>query len=129
MNERKKHLITGLEDDMTPHEAASAAVRTSAQVASDRAAAMAAGPACRRTTPSRPSARRITRSVADLTDELAQMDSSAARARILKTPQAADAGKGGGHPLREFRYRAVAAGSTVLSWPGEAKRPGARGLL
>jgi molecular chaperone GrpE len=82
MNERKRTPKTESED-MTPHEAASAAVRTSAQVAADRAAAMAAGSgmpshdpaAAMHATPD------YAKQVADLTDELAQMRDSTLRAR------------------------------------------------
>ncbi len=83
MNERKHSPITDLEEDMTPHEAASAAVRTSAQVAADRAAAMAAGSGA----PSHDTAAALdattdyAKRVAELTDELAQMRDSTLRAR------------------------------------------------
>jgi molecular chaperone GrpE len=82
MNERKDSPTTELEE-MTPKEAATAAVRTSAQVAADRAAAMAAGAGM----PSHDAGGAMdgpldpARQVAELTDELAQMKDSALRAR------------------------------------------------
>ncbi len=82
MNERKSSPTTELEE-MTPKEAATAAVRTSAQVAADRAAAMAAGAGV----PSHDGGGAMdgppdyAKQVAELTEELAQMKDSALRAR------------------------------------------------
>jgi molecular chaperone GrpE len=82
MSEPNHPTLTEL-DEMTPREAASAAVRTSAQVAAERAAAMAAGAGV----PSHDGAAAMdampdsAKQVAELTDELAQMKDSALRAR------------------------------------------------
>ena len=83
MSERKHPRITEHEDDMTPHEAASAAVRTSAQVAADRAAAMAAGSGMpsHDTGTAHDAKTDSARRVAELTEELAQMRDSTLRAR------------------------------------------------
>lgn len=76
MNERNTSPFTDL-DDMTPREAATAAVRTSAQIAADRAAAMAAAAEA----PVIEVPPGEARDVSQLAEELAQMKDSALRAR------------------------------------------------
>jgi molecular chaperone GrpE len=76
MNERNDHLLTELAD-MTPREAASAAMRTSAEIAADRAAAMSAAAEA----PVIEVPQDHAKQVAILNEELAQLKDSALRAR------------------------------------------------
>src|SRR5262245_54173857 len=76
MNDHRISPLNDL-DDMTPREAASAAMRTSAQIAADRAAAISAAA----DEPAIESPQDALAQIARLTEELAQMKDSTLRAR------------------------------------------------